>query len=147
MTRIYTSIIIHKPVAQVFDFVTTASSWPQWHPSSLGVTGTSNHSGQPGDQVTEEFLVAGRRGQAVWTVRERAYPQRWVIDGQVGSSGGGTVAYTLTWQNGSTKFEREFTYRFRNILARLLDRWLIRPRIEAESTEALRRLKQVLEIG
>ena len=147
MSRIYTSIIIHKPVEQVFDFVTTANSWPQWHPSSLSVRGASDHSGVSGDQVTEEFLVAGRRGQAVWTVRERAYPQRWVIDGRVSKAGGGTITYTLTWQNGSTKFEREFIYHFHNVLARLLDRWLIRPRIEAESAEALRRLKQVLEMG
>jgi uncharacterized protein YndB with AHSA1/START domain len=146
MTRIYSATHINKPIDQVFDYVTTAGNWPKWHPSSLGVAGAIDRSGQPGEQITEKFLVAGRRGEAVWTVRERQSPTRWVIDGQVANSGsGGTITYTLTPQSGGTRFEREFVYHFRNPLFALLDRFLLRPRVKAESDEALRRLKQVLE--
>ncbi len=85
-----------------------------WHPSSLGVSGATDHSLEPGEEVTQEFLVVGRRGRAVWTVRERVYPRRWVIDGRVEGDG-------------------------------LLDRLVLRRRVEADSAEALRRLKEVLE--
>jgi hypothetical protein len=79
-------------------------------------------------------------------VRERQTPRRWVIDGQiVGNHHEGTIAYTLTPQNDGTFFEREFTYTFTNPFLALLDRLILRGRIEAESAEALRRLKQVLE--
>ena len=90
----------------------------------------------------EEFLVAGRRGRVVWTVRERNAPRRWAIDGEAESGGGGTITYTLTPEAGGTTFERDLTYAIPNPL---LDRLVLRRRVEAETVEALRRLKAALE--
>jgi hypothetical protein len=42
-------------------------------------------------------------------------------------------------------FERDFDYTMPNPLLRLLDRLVLRRRVEAESAETLRRLKDVLE--
>jgi uncharacterized protein YndB with AHSA1/START domain len=145
MTRIHTTIRIDEPVERVFEYVTTPGNWPEWHPSSLGVSGATDHPLEPGEQVTEEFRVAGRRGRVVWTVRERDDPHRWVIDGTVEGGGGGTITYTLTPDAGGTTFEREFTYAMPNRLLALLDRLVLHRRVEAESAEALRRLKAVLE--
>jgi uncharacterized protein YndB with AHSA1/START domain len=86
VTRICKSIRIQTPVEEVFEYVTTPGTWPAWHPSSLGVDGATNHSLEPGEQVTEEYSVAGRRGRVVWTVREREAPRRWVI-GPAGATG------------------------------------------------------------
>ena len=147
MTYIYTTIQLQTPIERAFDYVTTPGNWPRWHPSSLGVSGATDHSLEPGEQVTEEFRVAGRRGRVVWTVREREAPRRWVIEGQVEGDGGGTITYTLAPHNGGTTFEREFVYDMANPLLALLDRLLLRRRVEAESAEALRRLKDVLEEG
>lgn len=145
MTRVYKSIRIQTPIERVFDYVTTPGNWPEWHPSSLGVSGATDHSLEPGEKVTEEFRAAGRRGSVVWTVRERVAPQRWVIEGRVEGGGGGTITYTLTPQDGGTTFERDFVYAMPNALLALLDRLVLRRRVEAESAEALRRLKDVLE--
>jgi uncharacterized protein YndB with AHSA1/START domain len=145
MTRIYTTTQINASAERVFEYVTTPGNWPEWHPSSLGVSGATNHSLEPGERVTEEFRVAGRRGRVEWTVREREAPRRWVIDGEVEAGGGGTIAYTLTPHAGTTTFEREFVYSMPNPLLRLLDRLVLRRRVEAESAEALRRLKEALE--
>lgn len=145
MTRVYKSIRIQTPIERVFDYVTTPGNWPEWHPSSLGVSGATDHSLEPGEKVTEEFRAAGRRGSVVWTVRERVAPQRWVIEGRVEGGGGGTITYTLTPQDGATTFERDFVYAMPNALLALLDRLVLRRRVEAESAEALRRLKDVLE--
>jgi uncharacterized protein YndB with AHSA1/START domain len=147
MTRILTSVHIDKPIEQVFDFVTTPGHWPQWHPSSLSVIGATDHSLEVGEQVTEEFCAAGHRGRALWTVRERAAPRRWVIEGQAEGGGSATITYTLTPCPAGTIFERELVYSMPNALLALLDWLVIRRRIEAESAEALRRLKQVLESG
>ncbi|MCZ7574518.1 MAG: SRPBCC family protein [Ardenticatenaceae bacterium] len=104
MTRIVTSALIHKPIEQVFDYVTTPGNWPQWHPSSLAVSGAAQHSLEPGEQVTEEFRVAGRRGRVVWTAREREAPRRWVIDGQIeGRRGGGTITYMSSFKTSWTR--------------------------------------------
>ncbi len=146
MTRIYSTTHIRRSPETVFDFVTIAGNWPQWHPSSLGVSGAIDHSGQPGETITEKFLVAGRKGEVVWTVREREAPRRWVIDGViVGRRAGGVITYTLTPRDGGTFFEREFIYPLPNLVFAVLNALFIRRRVLAESTEALRRLKQVLE--
>jgi uncharacterized protein YndB with AHSA1/START domain len=145
MARIHTTIQIRKPIEDVFDYVTTPGNWPEWHPSSLGVSGATDHPLEVGEQVTEDFLVAGRRGHVVWTVCERQAPLRWVIEGKVEGGGEGRIAYTLTPGTDGTRFEREFVYTMPNPLLALLDRLVFQPRVEAESAEALRRLKQTLE--
>ena len=148
MTLIRTAVEIRRPVEQVFEYVTTPGNWPRWHPSSLGVSGAADHSLDVGEQVTEAFLVAGRRGSVVWTVREREAPHRWVIDGRITTGpGGGTLSYTLSPTAAGTHFERVFVYDPPNLPLKLLDLLVIRRRIAAESSEALRRLKQALEAG
>jgi uncharacterized protein YndB with AHSA1/START domain len=145
MTRIYTKTSIRRPAEQVYNYVTTPGTWPKWHPSSLKVTGAIDHSLALGEQVAEDFLVAGRRGRVVWTVREREAPRRWLIQAEVEGGGGGTVAYTLTPDGDATLFEREFIYRTPGPLFKLLDVLYMRRRIEGESEQALRNLKRVLE--
>lgn len=88
-TRVVTRATIAKPQAEVFDYVTRPANWPKWHPSSLAVTGATDHSLNPGEQVTEDFLVAGHKGRVLWTVTARDPPRRWSIDGKTASGGGG----------------------------------------------------------
>ena len=146
MTRIYSSTHIRRPIERVFDYVTTPGNWPHWHPSSLGVSGAVDHSLDLGERVTEDFLVAGRRGRVVWTVYERDYPRHWAISGVIaGRQNGGTVRYTLTAQAGGAFFEREFTYVAPSALFALMDWLVLRKRIDAESRWALQRLKWVLD--
>jgi uncharacterized protein YndB with AHSA1/START domain len=145
MTRIHTTTHIDAPVERVFEYATTPGNWPDWHPSSLGVSGATDHPLGPGELVTEEFRVAGRRGRVVWTVREREAPRRWVIEGEAEGGGGGTITYTLTPDAGGTTFERELVYTISNRPLALLDRLVLRRRVAAESAEALGRLKAALE--
>jgi uncharacterized protein YndB with AHSA1/START domain len=142
--RIVTTTVIHRPIQEVFDFLTTPGNWPRWHPSSMKVTGTTNHSLMAGEQVTEEFFVAGQSGTAMWTVRERQAPFRWVIDGVAQNGNQATITYTLRLDGGDTFFERllEFT-ELPGLPAEALETF--HRQVEAESSEALRRLKAVLE--
>ncbi|KAF7962894.1 polyketide cyclase [Cupriavidus sp. UYMU48A] len=152
-TRIHNEAVIARPPAAVFDYVSTPGNWPSWHPSSLGVAGATDHSLQPGERVTETFVVAGRSGVVVWTVTKSDPPRAWVIEGEIEGRKAGTVTYTLTPAltptltpaEESTRFERDFTYHSPTLLFVLLNRVVLRPRIEAESAEAVRRLKARLE--
>jgi len=145
MTTIVTQASIRRPIAEVFDYVTTPAQWLVWHPSSLGLHGATDHSLQVGEQVTEEFRVAGRKGSVTWKVVARDAPNRWAIAGIVAAGGKGTITYTLTATADGTAFRREFDYAMPNRFAAWLDRLFIRRRIEAESTLAVSRLKHALE--
>ena len=145
MTRIYTKATIRCAAEAVYEYVTTPGHWPEWHPSSLAVTGATDHALEPGEQVEETFQVAGRRGRVIWTVSERDAPRKWVIAGKIlNGSGGGVITYTLTSHADDTIFEREFVYPVPPLYLPL-DWLLLSRRIQAESAEALRRLKQRLE--
>ncbi len=147
-TRIVTVMPIARESTAVFDYVTTPAHWPAWHPSSLSVTGATDHSLGIGERTTEEFRVAGRRGEVVWTVVERKRPEKWTIDGTIEGRPAGTVSYALapgTNGNGGTEFERTFTYRSPTLWFALLNAVLLRAKIQAESDEAVDRLKDILE--
>ena len=147
MTRIYTTATIACPIEDLYDYVTTPAHWPEWHPSSLGVSDGADHSPAVGEEVTERFLVAGRRGSVVWRVTERDAPHRWVIVGVItGANGGGTISYTLTQRPDGVFFEREFVYPAPNALFAVLDALVLRRRVQAESEEATRRLKAKMEM-
>jgi uncharacterized protein YndB with AHSA1/START domain len=145
--EVRTVISIARPMEEVFNYVTTPGHWPDWHPSSLGVTGATDHSLGVGEEVTEEFLVAGWRGKLTWRVVERDAPRAWAISGKVGAQGSGTVAYTLAPEGSGTHFTRVFAYQGNGLLFALVDRLFYNRRLTAESAEALRRLKQRLEAG
>jgi uncharacterized protein YndB with AHSA1/START domain len=142
--RIATTAVIPAPPGEVFGYVTTAANWPAWHPSSVAVRGAADHPGQVGDVIVEDFRVAGRTGTVEWTVTECRPPRRWVIEGViVGRSSGGRITYELNPGNGGTRFERTFTYPIPWQFA-LVERLLVRRRVQAESAEATRRLAAVL---
>jgi uncharacterized protein YndB with AHSA1/START domain len=146
MARIYTTATIACPIDELYTCVTTPAHWPDWHPSSLGVSEDADHSLEVGERVTERFLVAGRRGTVIWTVTEREAPRRWVISGAIeGTNASGTISYTLTQRDGGTFFEREFVYPAPSLLFAVLDALVVRRRIQAESEEAARRLKAHME--
>ena len=145
MTRIHTNIYIDKSPEDVFDYVTVPQNWPQWHPSSIRVAGTADRSLDIGEQVTEDYQVAGRQGRVVWTARERERPSRWVIEGQTEDGGRGTITYTVMPVGAGTKFTREFVYDMPNPFLTLLNWLILRHRIKAESARAVNQLKQVLE--
>ena len=145
MTTIVTETVIARPRAEVFEYVTTPAHWLVWHPSSLGLHGATDHSLQVGEEVVEEFRVAGRAGSVTWKVTAREAPARWAIAGRVAAGGSGTITYTLAETVGGTAFRREFVYAMPNAFAALLDRLFVRRRIEAESRRAVSLLKQALE--
>jgi uncharacterized protein YndB with AHSA1/START domain len=144
-TTIDSRVSIARPPEVVFAYVTTPANWPTWHPSSLGVRGAVDHPLEIGERVSEDFLVAGHRGRAVWTVIAREAPRRWAIEGEVRGHHAGVVTYTLTPWGAGTRFHRRFVYTSPTLLFALLNRVRFRALVEAESAEAVRRLQRALE--
>ena len=114
MERVTTESDIQRPIEAVFAFVTTPAYWPSWHPSSLGVSGATDHSLEVGERVTEESHTEG------------------------------CVTYTLTPTDAGTHFTREFAYAPPDTVPEAAA-VAIRRQVEAESSEAVRRLTTLLE--
>jgi uncharacterized protein YndB with AHSA1/START domain len=131
--------------ADVFEYVTTPGHWPQWHPSSITVSGTTDHSLLEGEECTEDYVVAGRRGVCVWRVLERDAPRKWTISASPTGGGSATIVYTLSQAGDGTRFLRSMTYDMPNWFLRIIDAMFLRKRIHAESEEAVARLKATLE--
>lgn len=144
-TRIVSVVDIARSPPEVFAYVTTPGHWPEWHPSSLAVSGAVDHPLQIGESVIEDFQVAGRRGRVTWRVIAREPDRLWRIAGNIEGRESGAVSYSLTSTATGTHFVREFEYRTPNLLFALLNRLSLRSRIEAESAQAVRQLKERLE--
>lgn len=145
MTLIRTEIEIARDLQTVYNYVTTPSHWTDWHPSTRKVTGAADHSLQVGEEVVEDAVVADRSLQVTWRAVERDEPRRWVIS-TVGGPATGTVTYTLVPSaSGGTAFRREFFYPTNSLRFKLADLLIVRRKVQAESAEALRRLKARLE--
>lgn len=144
-TRIVSVVDIARSPPEVFAYVTTAGHWPEWHPSSLAVSGAVDHPLQIGESAIEDFQVAGRRGRVTWRVIAREPDRLWRIAGNIEGRESGAVSYSLAPTPTGTHFVREFEYRTPNLLFALLNRLSLRSRIEAESAQAVRQLKEHLE--
>jgi hypothetical protein len=144
MTCVVSTIRIRRDIADVFDFLTTPKNWPEWHPASISVAGSTDHSLTIGEEVTEEFVAAGRRGHTVWRVTAREAPYLWRIESSA-SEASASITYRLHMESGTTVFERDMQYRFGRAWLIVLNALFLRRRMERESREALLRVKQILE--
>jgi hypothetical protein len=144
VTRVVTEALIARPRAEVFEYVTTPGNWRQWQPAVLSVGGPgADHPATVGEEIMTEFKVAGRTGSVVFKVTEREEPRLWMITGEVGKSHG-TISYELWPHQGGTRFIRIFDYRPSGLVLNLIDKFVLKNRIEKESNHAVRNLVQIL---
>ncbi|AKC72379.1 hypothetical protein MB84_12670 [Pandoraea oxalativorans] len=144
-THVVTVVTLRAPPQAVYDYVTTPANWPKWHPASLAVQGVTDHPLTVGEEVAEEFRLAGRHGILHWKVVEAKPPFEWRIEGEVNRRPSGAVRYTLTPDGTGTRFRRDFMYRTPNLLFLILDPVFIGPRMRAESAQGASQLEQVFE--
>ena len=144
-THVVTVVTLRAPPQAVYDYATTPANWPKWHPASLAVQGATDHPLKVGEEVAEEFRLAGRHGILHWKVVEAKPPFEWRIEGEVNRRPSGEVRYTLTPDGAGTRFERDFMYRTPNLLFLILDPLFIGPRMRDESAQGAKQLEQVFE--
>jgi uncharacterized protein YndB with AHSA1/START domain len=144
MPNIRTSVVINQPLERVFEFVIRACRQSQWH-WTASCTTSDTPPPALGDSFTEDFLVAGKRGRITWTVRELRPPHRWVLSGVCPDGGTATLIYGFLAAPGGARVKRELSYNVPALMDGIGDFLTLRNRIQAESADALRRLKHVVE--
>ena len=139
-----------SPLAEVFEFITTTSHWPKWHPATHAVTGQTRKPGQLGDECTEAMLTAGYfQGHVSWRVVTCVAPVRWaIVSTEIAapllSRAWVRLEYILKEEGPGTRLFRTFEYELPRHLW-LLDRLYFRAKMESESVEALRRLVPLVD--
>ncbi|MDM8356835.1 SRPBCC family protein [Pandoraea communis] len=142
-TRVVNTVTLSAPPQIVYDYATTPSHWPKWHPASVTVQGATDHPLKVGEEVAEEFRLAGRHGIIHWKVAGANPPLEWRIEGEVNRRPSGEVRYRLTPDGTGTRFERDFIYRTPNLLFLILDPIFIGPRMRAESAQGAKQLEHI----
>ena len=104
MQSVTNSVLIEKPIEEVYDFLTTAANWPKWHPVTLAVYGAVFHPGLMGEEIVEKVKPGVR---IKWRVTKRERPNLWEITGINSFGLNGTIEYTLTEKDGGTVWKRE----------------------------------------
>lgn len=145
MTIMQHDIEIARAPEQVLAYASSASRWPEWHPSSLKVDAISGPL-PAGSHFEEDIHAGGRPGHLSWDVVEYIPGQRWQARAKDHSKGLHLVlTYECRATAGGTQFIRTLDYGFSGLLMRVLNRLILRRRIDRESAESLRILRTMAE--
>ncbi|CAD5110325.1 SRPBCC family protein [Zestomonas carbonaria] len=129
---------------QVLAYAATPTRWPEWHPSSLRVKGPGGPL-PAGGHFEEDIHAGGRAGHLSWDVDEYLPGQRW----RAHANGDHGLSLKLTYEcqatAAGTRFVRTLEYAFDNWPMRLANLLVMRKRIDHESEESLRILRDVAE--
>jgi uncharacterized protein YndB with AHSA1/START domain len=143
MPSIRTAVVIDCPIESVFDFLATASNCAHWQGSSC--TGAIDRVLQDGEEIVEKTNWADRQLTFHWIVKTCNRPGSLILQGRSDPSGNAVVTYSLTPNPKGTRVSREFRYDIPILLDSHGGFFGLRDRLHAESAQALRRLKRLLE--
>jgi uncharacterized protein YndB with AHSA1/START domain len=102
--------VVDRPIDAVFDVVTTARFWPEWHPATRGVEGDIDHPARLGDKITEHVTIAGIQGSGTWSVVELDRPHHLALETDL-ALGHLRISYQLTTVDGGrTRFQRDLDF-------------------------------------
>jgi uncharacterized protein YndB with AHSA1/START domain len=145
VTNVCVAVHVKQPVEKVFDYITTASNWPEWHPSTVRVSGAVFHPALEGETIVETVRLGIARDRFTWKVEERQAPNRWVIRATSERYRQKVrIVYTLTAKDEGTLWEREMCFDIPKSLE-LLDKLLFSKLVRRNSETAVRQLKEVME--
>jgi len=110
MPRMSHHFVTDRPIDAVFDVVTTARFWPEWHPATRGVEGDAGHPARLGDQIIEHVTIAAIQGSGTWTVVEHDRPHHLALETDL-AAGHLRISYQLTTVGGGrTRFQRDLDF-------------------------------------
>ena len=108
MTAVVTTVTINGTPKAVFDLITTARLWPQWHPATKGVGGVVERPYGLGELIHERGLIGDKDFSTTWKVVEHVRPSKIVLQSQNAPT---RITYTFTPGKGTTLFTRKLEYK------------------------------------
>jgi Polyketide cyclase / dehydrase and lipid transport len=109
MPRVSHHFVADRPIDAVFDVVTTARFWTEWHPPTRGVEGDVDHPARLGDRIIEHVTIAGIEGSGMWTVVQHDRPHHLALETDL-AVGRLRISYELTTVDGGTRFQGDLDF-------------------------------------
>jgi uncharacterized protein YndB with AHSA1/START domain len=126
----------------VFDLITTARFWPQWHPVSRAVGGVTERPYGLGDRIHERGRIGDRDFQITWKVVEHVRPSRVVLQSERSPT---RITYSFQARDGATIFTRRLEYKGENVAAATPTPDEINRLMQVQSEQAVNQLKALAE--
>lgn len=142
--RVTKSILIRGNANRIFDLVTTAKYWPQWHSATVSVSGAIENPMKLGDKIRERARIAGMEAEGDWTVAELERPTRVVLKMPATRLGDLQISYHFTPRTEGIEYSRELEFDASKLPA-LIPVSLVERQMVSDSEEALKRLKALIE--
>jgi hypothetical protein len=142
MKSVVNSILIQGRVEAVFDLVTCARFWPQWHPATLGVGGVIQRPFLLGDVIRERARIGQEVYEGDWTVAEHVRPSRVVLRALGGRL---HIRYLFAGLGKATELQRELEFDPEDLRASAPDTDALAQLMHDQSEQALRKLKVLVE--
>jgi hypothetical protein len=142
VTTVVSVTSISGPAGPVFDLITSARFWPEWHPATRSVAGVTQRPYQLGDMIHERAHFAGLEIVVTWQVAEHARPSRVVLQALTSPA---RITYSLEPKGDAMEFRRQLEYD-EGLLRQVVPDVANWGRLMREqSDEGVRRLKELVE--
>ena len=136
-------IDVARSPAQLLEFVSTSTRWPEWHHYPVTITGPAG----PLPKGSRFDYVSARAGQLSWEVIDSVPGQRW----QARATGQRGLCIVVTYEcqgtAAGTRFTRTLEYGLPGLLGHLIARFVLRKRSASDSVELLGNIRRVAEEG
>ncbi len=142
LTTVVTSVTIDGAPEAVFDLVTTARFWPQWHPATRAVGGVTERPFRLGDRISEAGRIGEQNFQTSWRVIDHVYPSSVVLHSETSDT---RITYTFSARDGGTVFTRDLAYRAENFAAVAAAPGGAEGLMRSQSEQAVKQLKAMVE--
>jgi uncharacterized protein YndB with AHSA1/START domain len=136
------TVTIEGPTEAVFDLVTTARFWPQWHPATTGVSGVTQRPYRLGDRINERGRIGKGDFDVVWKVAEYVRPRRVVLQSERSPV---QISYSFNSRGAGTEFTRELRYRVADLKTIASDPNEVIRLMRVQSEQAVNQLKELVE--
>jgi uncharacterized protein YndB with AHSA1/START domain len=136
------TVTIEGAPEAVFDLVTTARFWSQWHPATTAVSGVTERPYSLGDRINERGRIGVGEFNVIWRVTEHVRPRMVVLQAE-GSPA--RITYSFSVQGSGTEFTRKLEYKTEDLGTVAADLSEVNHLMQAQSEQAVKQLKALVE--
>jgi uncharacterized protein YndB with AHSA1/START domain len=142
LTSVINTIRIEGAPEAVFDLVTTARFWAQWHPATTGVSGVTQRPYLLGDRIVEQGRIGKGEFKVTWKVTEYVRPRRIVLQSEASPV---QITYSFNSGGNITEFKRELKYNPEDLKAISADPKEVNRLMQTQSEHAVKQLTGLVE--